>query len=560
MNKLKTLVLMQLHDKIDLSWMHNKEQTIRKIVFGVLKFLIVGILTFAILYVAKLLNLFYYSEAPYVITLVLFISLTLSIISCTVELMKTLYFSDDNKVLITLPVNTNYIFISKIIVYYIYEIKKAFGFLIPIILGCVILLLTVQGCHPYILFTMWIPLIFIISLPVLIGSLLSIPLLYIYRFLKKNPIIESILVTAILAVTIIGVVYLISLIPENIDLINQWDKIGKNIRNFIDFCDKKLVLSNHLIRIIIGQKSNITSMYSFTIWTIIKFLILILVNALLILAGYLISRPMFFRMMAKNFEQNKSLDNTKRNKKRSVFLTFINKEWLINIRSVDISLNYLAVYVIVPILILLLNKLYAAMDTKQLGDVLSYTFNVLLICLPMLASNSLVATYYSREGRAGYMKKTKPVWIAYPLFAKLFFNMFFSTISVFITSYFFGVINRLPFNNILLFNFAILFVHFAHMVYSAMLDIMNPQNEQYATVGTEVSNPNENKSTVYAFIISFAFSLFTYKLLSESLLNTKALTNGLLKMMLIGLGMLICVCILFMKRIKVFYTDASGRQ
>ena len=98
------------------------------------------------------------------------------------------------------------------------------------------------------------------------------------------------------------------------------------------------------------------------------------------------------------------------------------------------------------------------------------------------------------------------------------------------------------------------------MIYSAMLDIMNPQNEQYATVGTEVNNPNENKSTIYAFMISFLFSLFTYKLLSESLLDSKGLTLGLSKMALIGFVMFICVLILFIKRIKVFYTDASGRQ
>ena len=65
------------------------------------------------------------------------------------------------------------------------------------------------------------------------------------------------------------------------------------------------------------------------------------------------------------------------------------------------------------------------MDTRQLGDLLIYTFNILLICLPLLASNALVATYYSREGRAGYMKKTKPIYAAYPLFTKLFFNVIF---------------------------------------------------------------------------------------------------------------------------------------
>ena len=46
------------------------------------------------------------------------------------------------------------------------------------------------------------------------------------------------------------------------------------------------------------------------------------------------------------------------------------------------------------------------MTPSSMGYRLIYAFNVLLICLPMLASNALVATYYSSEGRAAYMKKT----------------------------------------------------------------------------------------------------------------------------------------------------------
>ena len=74
----------------------------------------------------------------------------------------------------------------------------------------------------------------------------------------------------------------------------------------------------------------------------------------------------------------------------------------------------------------LLNALYKAMETNYRGDVLKCTFNVLIMCLPMLASNAMVATYYSREGRAGYLKRTKPIDALYPLFAKLVFNTLFA--------------------------------------------------------------------------------------------------------------------------------------
>ena len=54
------------------------------------------------------------------------------------------------------------------------------------------------------------------------------------------------------------------------------------------------------------------------------------------------------------------------------------------------------------------------------------------------------------------------------------------------------------------------------MFYSAELDLMNPQNQLYASVGSTVSNPNETKSTVSAFLISFLTAGAIFFLLLEA--------------------------------------------
>lgn len=558
MNHLKTLVLMQLRDKIDLSWIADKKAKLRNIIFFILKFVIVCAFCFLVLTLCMKIGLFYYGDLVSVLILILTFSLSLSTISCTYELMKNLYFSEDNKVLITLPVNANKIFISKIIVFYIYEVKKSFTFISPITFASILFLVVKGSCSPFNLFYMWIIIPFIIALPVLLGSILSIPTMYVYRFLKKYTVIEVLLSLTILVLLVIGVTKLINLIPENIDLMNQFTPISIAIRNFLMALESKLVFMNQFVRIIIGEKQS-SMVYSLEWISLFKFLVLILINCLLLVIAYVASRPLFFKMMSKNFEMNKSIHHHKTNKKKNKYFTFINKEFLINLRTIDVSINYLIVYIVVPIMILLLNKLYAAMETKQLGDNLIYAFNVLLICLPILASNSLVATYYSREGRAGYMKKVKPIFAAYPLMAKLFYNMLFSIPSIFITSYIFGSLKNIGTNNIIIFGFAILFLHYAHMIWSAMLDIMNPQNEQYATTGMEVDNPNENKSTIVAFIISFIYAVISYKFLSESNLYHSSLTVGMEKLLLISIIAFISMVILFVKRIKAFYYDMQGR-
>ena len=558
-NKLFTLVLMQLKNKLDLNVKNNKKQIMRTALFSVLKFGIIAAIVYLLLYLSSFFGLFYDSDFSRVMVIVLTISLVLSLISCTVELMKNLYFSEDNKVLITFPVDSNKIFISKLIVFYLYEIKKSFSFLIPITLSCVLFLNSIGKCSIYMLFWMFIPTIFILMLPVLIGALLSIVAMYIVKFLKRVPILQVILFIGILGLVIYGVVYLIKLIPTNIDLINQWPTVSKSIRNFLLFIEEKLPFMTQLVSILIGDIT-VSLVYSLNAMSFVKLLILIVICVLLFIIAYFISRPIFFGMMAKNFEINKRVGKDKENIRRSKILTFVDKEFKINIRNMSISLNYIIVYIVLPILILFLNVMYQAMNSSSFGELLTYTFNILMITLPLLASNALVATYYSREGRAAYVKKTKPLNVAYPLLTKLFFNVILSIPCVFSCVFIFG--NRAGFTITITFilGFAILFLHFGHMIFSASLDIMNPQNEQYATSGEVIDNPNENKSTLFAFIISAFFTIISYKFFSEAIVTNKVndLIICVIKLLSICFAYFISMLYLFFKKVKAFYYEIQG--
>ena len=145
----------------------------------------------------------------------------------------------------------------------------------------------------------------------------------------------------------------------------------------------------------------------------------------------------------------------------------------------------------------------------------------------------------------------------YPLLAKLIFNAAFSIPTIFASVAIFG--HSVHFNalEIFILGLAILFLHYGHMVYSAMLDIMNPQNEQYATFGNTDDNPNENKSTIVAFILSFVYAIISYKLLSEALLANN-ITLGVFKLMLISGSYFVGIAILFAKRVKAFYYSIQG--
>ena len=111
------LSLFQLKDKIDFSWVKSRKTLIQAIVFGVIKFAIVAALAFALLYLLTLIGFVNkYQDALPLFTIFLGVMFILNIASSTYNLTRTLYFADDNKVLITFPVTANKLFFSKLFV------------------------------------------------------------------------------------------------------------------------------------------------------------------------------------------------------------------------------------------------------------------------------------------------------------------------------------------------------------------------------------------------------------------------------------------------------------
>lgn len=569
MKQIKTLVLMQLRDKIDLSWTKTRKGRIHTIVTSILKFAFITVLYAAVLYAASLLNLVYYSDMPQIMTLVITIVMVLLLITNTVGLTKSLYFAEDNKVLITLPVSNNKIFVSKLLVFFFYELKRSFSFTIPIILGCA-LNIYLKGYLPLITFVwMIIPMILIVALPVLIGALLSIPALYGYRLINKVGFLKVFLFLAALAAYVATLLSVTRIIPRSLDMVNQWPEFRTAIITFLSDFESKNVVVTWITRTLIGEKA-LSGIFGVKLLTVGKVAILFAVCIVLYVIGYFVSRPLFFIMMSKSFEFNKDKGKEKKNRKHLPFVSFNIKEFKVSIRSVEVSINYLLVYITVPILILILNQIFIAIDKSLFGVYMSYAFNILIIVLPLLLSNSLVATLYSKEGRAGYVKKTKPVNPVKPLIAKLTFNIVCVIPSVVFSVLFFSsytnicaasnpeLLIPLGMTNTIILIISILLLYYAHLFCSATLDIMNPLNELYATSGTVDNNENENKASIIAFVLSIIFAGFSFILFNEAITSNNGLSTVCYKLLFIASLFALYFISNFFLKIKAFY--AQGRD
>ena len=81
------------------------------------------------------------------------------------------------------------------------------------------------------------------------------------------------------------------------------------------------------------------------------------------------------------------------------------------------------------------------------------------------------------------------------------------------------------------------------------MDIMNPQYEQFATFSAQSNNPNENKSSLLSFLLSFAFAFVIFLLVPEGIILTW------IKAFLVATGLALFKAFTFFLKIKVYYKE-----
>lgn len=546
-NSLKSLVMMQLKDKIDLSFMRTKKSLISKIVLFSLSIILITAVIFVLFMLAKMLRIFSLIDAiPTSVVVVVFtIMQLLSIITCTYSLMKNLYFAKDNQVLLTLPVTTNQIFTSKLIVYYIYELIKNLFFIFPLFFAYGL----ISGLGFW--FFLWLPIcIVLISLiPVSIGAFLSIFAMGISMFLKNYNVIRWIIFLLVLAFGIYGVVYVIGLIPENLDIVGSWGIIFWDIQNFLTSFTKFFIPFTYLTQFVVGTQQGMVT-HLMTLQTLYVLLGILAFVAVMFGLSFLISRPLFFKMASTPFEYKRKITTkTYKNKLLKPFYSLIRKENFVIFRTSDEVYSLFSVAIAMPILILLLNKIFASMNTRLLGNYMAVSFNLLIILLIAMASNNKIASVFSREGAAGYLIKTRPNGYHKNLIAKFVTYAVVISVSIVVSVIVFSMFNSLSAINVIMLGLTSILVYLSHLLWSAEMDIMNPQNLQYATTGNHVSNPNETKSTIAMLFLAFVFfaiSLF---------LSVENVGVSWLKVMIIALVFVLYRCWSFFSKVKYYYKE-----
>ena len=671
----KTLVAMQLKERLSFSFKADKKGALTKLILLGVMFAAITVVIYFVIYILGTIGVLGTGGIPVpMFNIILYMIMILNVLSCIHRMTKSLYFSKDNQILLTYPVNNGVIFLSKMAVFYVEELMKNFVMIVPLLLAYGITYSFPLYFYPWLVFIFF----FITLIPVAIGAVLSMPYMYILSFIKKSQYIQSIL--AIVFLITISVLLFIGLskIPPDLKIVSNWTTYWRSIIDATQTVERYSGPLFYIAALIYGYRGYVyTSGGSPRALPIVNsdtpiiLLCVIGIIAVCVVIAYFLARPLFFKMATKPFEYRKKIINhnykinlekekiyekafrpklqypikksdvegivnklskllrrinreekiflrrrinTKRvlkflnkystnlsfeevplseisdfgfiiqirndvpflvlvkhikggvahcydpnhlsakNHKHNSYITTLIKELLLDIRDPGIVVANFMLFIITPLAIASLNAIFGAINASFKGQFFTIMFNVLIIMLITLASNVTMASIYSREGNTSYMLKAVPVNYMRSLSTKLIIRGLIVTGSLIFTCFVYHYYSPVTFLRVDLLFFTFWFTYLGHLLWSAELDFMNPQDRLYSELGVNVNNPNETLSAVLTFIISLLFMGLTYFFVSTDP------TYSFVRLLIVASVFFAARLFLFILKILGYGTSRSERR
>lgn len=542
------LFMMQFKDKIDFSVFKDKKRAFFKFLWQILLFVGITAIIYFVFLLAVNLGLFSMMQSFNFKAYLVFVTILIifSFFSCLGSVTNALYFSKDNPVLLTFPIKNNTIFASKLAVCYIYELAKNTTYILPFFIAYGLVMRLAIGYYFWSIFA----LCFLTLLIVSVCGLLSIPAMAIKMLFKKYNWLQILVATLLVGLLVYAVVYAISKIPADIDLVRDWGKIYWSIQDFLNAFSKIFAPFDYLLMLLAGTAYNVNNFNLFTQTNTVTFFSCIGIILFCALIINFVSKPLFLKMASSPFEYRKKIiKKPHKNAKESPFLSSSIKNSKIIFRTSDIIYGILAVAIVTPILVLLQNQIIGAMNTRMLGNYMTIAFNILIVLLMILSTNSILASAYSREGNSAYLTKTSPVEYKILLTGKLVTNAVLCLASIVASCIVINIFAHIGAFSTILLILALSLIYIAHLLWSAEFDIMNPQNRQYQTTGMEQKNPNESKSTIFAFIISAITAFVCYFLIKENI------SVMFVKVFVLAIAFFAVRLYFYLTKIKLYYKE-----
>lgn len=545
--RIETLVLMQLGNKFNVA-RKGKTAVWINIGLGFAAFCGATLAFFGVFILFK--NVLALPMSMYMLSFLMLVTQVLSIIACTSSLTQSLYSSRDNAILLAMPAPHSEVYISKLAVAYINEFIKNLFFVIPLMLSFGFI--SSQGWW-YFLATVIIS-FFLPLIAVLLGALISIPLMYIKRFLKKAEFVYVILTLAVIALLMFFMHEVLGTLPRPLRILAIYNRMINQIISFMSKVSSyslfyAWVSDIVFAQVIYRQPDPVTGALSSL--PHLSAIYLILFAAALIALNYFLSRPLFFKLASHTAENAVQKEHKGENKpSKSTYSAFLKKDILLSVRNFGALMEEYSLIIAMPFILYFINGFFEAINLSGRGEALALGVNVIVSLMLITASNTSSAAALSKEGSEFVLLKTAPAKTYLITWAKITLNVVLSTLLIILSLIVVGMTGVVNWENLLLCLVVFLLCNAAHIIWSFQFDIKNPLMREYASTGGISSNKNISKSIATGMGISLVMGVV---MMALHLLSTPAVTFSVS----IGLSVLLLAfrLIMFDLNIKCLFAD-----
>ncbi|MCI2069423.1 MAG: hypothetical protein LKJ88_07670 [Bacilli bacterium] len=505
-----TMVRMMSQDSYRISLKDSRKQSLIKIVTFLGLFIGLSFLFKAFFQLAEMLNIF--SIMPFVPlavpSLVSTIIFIIGFIHALGEVTKTLYFSPDLKVMATFPANGLTVFTARLATVFLKELINDLLVEIPFLFGYILN----SSLPVYLIVQVLITWVIYIIFELLLATLLSVPVFFIRKFFHRHKA-EEYFLTSLLFFTGMGfAIYFMSLMPQNIDIFTNWGPYFNKIQQILTYYRTNFRFFYGMSQLSCGTVEGYTLQF-FQGDSLFSLAIILISTILLLLLDVFLVNPIYLKMATSDSNLGSDYNPQAKGKYLAYPLSQLQKDISIFAQNNSLFTSFVLPLILEPLLVMLMSKIFGAMSTDAMGDILVNVVSLLLILLCLLNSNSALGTLFSDEGRAYSLSRSFPAKETDLLGSKLFVPAVLITFSTIASVTIFGEVKGLDPYAIFFLFFTVLFFALGHMLFSIGLDI---QGEKDNFDNDKQKRQNSLLVTVTAFIIAFAMAILYFLFLRES--------------------------------------------
>ena len=468
----------------------------------------------------------------------LFVTQAVSVISCLSSMMLTLFASKENTMLLAFPCNYSEIFLSKIIVFSLEEMKKNLYFILPLLVGF--------GMNSDIQLAFWLqlPIMWLVLclIPVFIGSILAIPAIFVKRFLQNHVWLYAIIMAVLFGGVFFGIFKVLSGVQLPINIVAVYGKFIAGVKQGFVMVNKFALFYNWIGKALYGEM----------VFLYVPLILLVAV-ALCVLC-FVTAMPFYFKAASATNENSTTKQHQlSMSKKGGLFGTFFRKELKIQLRTFQSVNDMLTVVFLFPLITYVFNFLMAAINTSSMGRYMSIAFNMMIILSLLGTHNANSAASISMEGNEFAVLKTAPSNTSVIAWAKLAVTGIVNLASLCMMAAMLMMTTRLSLLDVVLLMASILCISLGQIAWGAEFDIRKPKITEYATKGDGVTdNGNIAKAMAVAFLVSTVFGVIGLLLMAESYLF------GWVRLVALSVGFLVARFYLLHSNLKAYFEDIQG--